>query len=277
MKSFGEQLSEARKLKGITQEHLAEMLGITRQGISNWERGRTFPDLDAIKQLSHILNYEFTVTDGLLGDTPREAPAEEHSEPEVPEKKKSRRIIPLACFLAGALIMFLLLQVFLPMLNRPDERPAYVQRQDPGGLSGPETVAWFTRKSAPASGKPYVVVSFSENPIYAERDADYSNGIGWNYTVYFTEYNNHAFYPESYTEYLFRDEGHAVSLMHTADELAEWWHGEPCIVGRGQQCVTGGKPLQDIIGIGIKLAGKDENGEEMEFYGYMECLQQSRN
>ena len=51
---------------------------------------------------------------------------------------------------------------------------------------------------------------------------------------------------------------------------------EPCISGRGQQCVTGGKPLQDILGIGIKLTGRDSNGETMEFYGYMECLQQSK-
>ena len=173
--------------------------------------------------------------------------------------------------------MFLLLQVFLPMLNREDARPAYVLSQPAGGLTGPETVAWFTKKSTPASGKPYVVVSFSENPAYAERDADFDNGIGWNYTVYFTEYNNCAFYPETYTEYLFRDEGHAISLEHTQDELTQWWNGTPCIPGRGQQCVTGGKPLQDIIGIGIKLAGKDANGEEMEFFGYMECLQQSKN
>ena len=277
MKSFGEQLSEARKLKGITQEHLAEMLGITRQGISNWERSRTFPDLDAIKQLSHILNYEFTITDGLLGETPKEEPAAESVETEIPEKKTPRRYIPLACFVAGALIMFLVLQVLLPVFNREDTRPAYIQSQPAGGMTGPETIAWFTRKSAPATGKPYVVVSFSDNPIYAERDADYPSGIGWNYTVYFTEYNNHAFYPETYTEYLFIDEGHAVSLEYTADEISDWWHmQEPCISGRGQQCVTGGKPLQDILGIGIKLTGSDANGETMEFYGYMECSQQSK-
>lgn len=274
MKSFGEQLSEARKSKGITQEHLAEMLGITRQGISNWERGRTFPDLDAIKQLSHILNYEFTVTDGLLNEPAKEEPEAECIEPEQPTPKKRKHILPLSCFLAGALIMFLFLQIVLPVFNREDTRPAYVKSQSASGMTGPETVAWFTKKSVPETGKPYVVVSFSDNPIYAERDAHFDNNIGWNYTVYFTEYNNYAFYPESYTEYLFRDEGHAVSITYNAEQLTQWWNGSSCISGRGQQCVTGGKPLQDIIGIGIKLAGKDANGEEMEFYGYMECLQQ---
>ena len=37
--------------------------------------------------------------------------------------------------------------------------------------------------------------------------------------------------------------------------------------------MSSGEPLQDLIGVGIKLTGHDANGEYMEFYGYMEYSQ----
>lgn len=270
MKTFGKQLSEARKQRGITQERLAELLGITRQGISNWERDRSLPDLDAIRQLSNILEHEFTITDGVSKDDPvPEAPPVKPSS--MPGKRRS--FLPhIISFCCGALLMFVLLQFILPFLSHLNQQPGHVfQRYSPDYV-GPESVSWFTKKEAPIPGKPYVVISFSENPIYAEKDPDFDNGYGWNYTIYLTEYNNIDFYPEELVEYMFLDEGHSVENVHGIDALTDWW-GEAFISGRGQRCVTAGKPLQKIIGIGVRLSGKDSNGEAMDFYGYMECLQ----
>lgn len=70
MEKFGEQLSAARKAKKYTQEQLAEKLSISRTNISRWESGKMMPDLDTIKQLSRILEYNFFAVD--LG-TPAEA------------------------------------------------------------------------------------------------------------------------------------------------------------------------------------------------------------
>ena len=38
--NFGERLAKARKEKNITQEQLAEMLGVSRQSVSKWESER---------------------------------------------------------------------------------------------------------------------------------------------------------------------------------------------------------------------------------------------
>ena len=70
VEKFGEQLSAARKAKKYTQEQLAEKLSISRTNISRWESGKMMPDLDTIKQLSRILEYNFFAVD--LG-TPAEA------------------------------------------------------------------------------------------------------------------------------------------------------------------------------------------------------------
>ena len=44
--SFAEELQKARTIKGITQEELAEMLGISRQSVSKWERGDGYPEVE---------------------------------------------------------------------------------------------------------------------------------------------------------------------------------------------------------------------------------------
>lgn len=46
MKGFKDKLREARKKKGITQEKLAKMLGISRQQVINYESGNSCPSYD---------------------------------------------------------------------------------------------------------------------------------------------------------------------------------------------------------------------------------------
>lgn len=38
-KTFGDNLSKSRKKAGLSQEELAEKMGLTRQTISKWETG----------------------------------------------------------------------------------------------------------------------------------------------------------------------------------------------------------------------------------------------
>ena len=55
---------ESRKRLGVTQENLAEKLGITPQSISRWENGQSRPDVDMLPKLASI----FGITiDGLFG------------------------------------------------------------------------------------------------------------------------------------------------------------------------------------------------------------------
>ncbi len=58
MESFGTQLSNVRRAKGLTQEQLAERLAVSRTNISRWESGKLMPDIDTIKRLSQILEFK---------------------------------------------------------------------------------------------------------------------------------------------------------------------------------------------------------------------------
>ena len=61
---FAERLKEKRKNKKLTQKELAEQLGIKQNTYSDWERGKTQPNLDYLTKLANILE---TTTDDLLG------------------------------------------------------------------------------------------------------------------------------------------------------------------------------------------------------------------
>ena len=42
----GEKLAALRKRKGITQDHLAEILKVSRQSVSRWELNAAFPETE---------------------------------------------------------------------------------------------------------------------------------------------------------------------------------------------------------------------------------------
>lgn len=62
---IGSKLKEARKACGMTQEDVADSLGVSRQSISNWENSRTFPDIISVVKMSDL--YEISL-DVLLKD-----------------------------------------------------------------------------------------------------------------------------------------------------------------------------------------------------------------
>lgn len=62
--SFGENLQAIRKQNQLSQEGLAEMLGVSRQAVSKWELGEGYPEVDKLLILSKKLNISL---DSLLG------------------------------------------------------------------------------------------------------------------------------------------------------------------------------------------------------------------
>ena len=65
--SFAENLQTARRKCGLTQEGLAEMLGVSRQAVSKWEQGDGFPEAEKLMILSEKLGVSL---DSLMGRAP---------------------------------------------------------------------------------------------------------------------------------------------------------------------------------------------------------------
>ena len=79
--TLGEKIYEKRKARGLTQDALAEKLGVSPQAVSKWENDATCPDIALLPKLAKILE---TSVDDLLN---------EEQTPDVcvapPEKRKS--------------------------------------------------------------------------------------------------------------------------------------------------------------------------------------------
>lgn len=64
--NFNEKLVALRKDAGMSQETLAQRLGVTRQAISKWELGTAMPETKSIVQIAQVFS---VTTDYLLGHT----------------------------------------------------------------------------------------------------------------------------------------------------------------------------------------------------------------
>ena len=83
---LSETIYRLRRRAGLSQEQLAETIGVSRQAISKWESGTSTPELDKLLVLSEC----FHVTlDELTGGTPCEA--DQSMTPEIPNGFRDRR------------------------------------------------------------------------------------------------------------------------------------------------------------------------------------------
>ena len=76
MFNLSENLKALRVSRGFTQEQAAELLGVSKQSVSRWENGVTFPDITLLPALASF--YETTVDD-LLGNGREETAKEKES------------------------------------------------------------------------------------------------------------------------------------------------------------------------------------------------------
>ncbi|MCE2138365.1 helix-turn-helix domain-containing protein, partial [Streptococcus thermophilus] len=64
--NFSDNLKIIRQQKKMTQTDIATQLHVSRQTISSWENGRSYPDIGMLVQIS--MAYDFSVDQLLKGD-----------------------------------------------------------------------------------------------------------------------------------------------------------------------------------------------------------------
>ena len=64
---FSKEFKKLRKAYGLSQEEIAESLGITSQAVSKWECAQSYPDIELLPQISNIFNVSLDRL--ILGDT----------------------------------------------------------------------------------------------------------------------------------------------------------------------------------------------------------------
>lgn len=62
---FNENLKYLRKEANLTQEQFAEKLNVSRQAVTKWESGQSYPDIQNLKEMADMFN---VTMDALVGD-----------------------------------------------------------------------------------------------------------------------------------------------------------------------------------------------------------------
>ena len=75
---IGKFIAKLRKEKKLTQEQLAEKLGVTAKSVSRWENGVCLPDVSLFKDLCNIL--EITLNDFFAGEKIKEEKFKEQAD-----------------------------------------------------------------------------------------------------------------------------------------------------------------------------------------------------
>ena len=57
--TLGEKIAEKRRARGMTQEELAEKLGVTAQAVSKWENNNSYPDITLLPTIASL--FEITI------------------------------------------------------------------------------------------------------------------------------------------------------------------------------------------------------------------------
>lgn len=102
--NFAKNIKAARLGTKLTQDELAEKISVTRQAVSNWENGKTEPDIDTLTKLAEVTNV--TVEELIYGINPKD---------EERDVKTYKRLAII--FGVLAISLFLLILVFTPAIN----------------------------------------------------------------------------------------------------------------------------------------------------------------
>ncbi len=111
---LSEKIYELRRKNGLSQEQLAEKIGVSRQAISKWEGGLSTPELDKLKALSECFHITIDELTGNQAASPHD-PATQEDEPPAPHKTGESKL-GISLFILGAvcLILFGVLIVVRP-------------------------------------------------------------------------------------------------------------------------------------------------------------------
>ncbi len=103
---IGKFIATCRKDQKLTQEELAEKLGVTDKSVSRWENGKTMPDVSLFEPLCEIL--KISLNEFFAGQYLNQAEALEHSEKNILniaiEEKKTRKKLKKAMMLSLIII-----------------------------------------------------------------------------------------------------------------------------------------------------------------------------
>lgn len=254
MQTFGEQLTAARKAKGMTQDALAQAVVVTRQTISSWERGRTIPDIDMIRRLSDILGIDLLRAAEGKSDADDAAPPEEPAQ-DAPASSNVNfsqggveRRAQTPWMIAGAAVLVCIVLSSLLLFPR---------KTAPTGGGDVFNAEAYQQETPNEPGRAYI--TFDHRTWIETGGTDYQM-----YDFTLTERNGIGFSISRIDVELEGKTGAVRSVSMSAADLEAFT--DPDMPAYGSVTIDGGAPKGEFIRAGIAVYGNDVNGEALTFH-----------
>lgn len=268
-KTIAEQLTAARKARGMTQEQLSEALNMSRQAISHWETGRSLPDAEMLKKLSVLLSCNLISFEPAEPTKPAEAaepvaakPAAESVEQPAASPSAAPVSDPLwkqpVLYLSIA-ILLLAVTVMLVVLGGRGE-PAQPASQLVSGTIAPAVT------HAPAAQADVRIIP-NQNPITPSIDPVLGPTPWWIYHLTFQETAGVDFTIEKMTLTQQYHDGTTNVVEYGADSVVAFLGSNVLRSGQNLQ-MHSAEPLLDYAALTTRIDGTDAKGNVLAF----ECV-----
>ena len=244
--TFQEQLHEARKAAGLSQEQLANLMNMSRQGVSHWENGRTLPDAETLKKLSQVLNYNF-IEDSMpvVEEKAVETLVEETADPlEVPkaDRKQHTTVVCIICLAVGLAVGFLMGYLAAPKFVN-------------------QTLAIPVSNRSSDAAQAELSIYTDESPVLLRYPSEDAETAVWFYNVNIEETAGVQFTIEKVFQVYINEQGEeAQPRTFTPQEL---FLSDGVIVPWGKLAFGGGIPNQPLKGLRVTVCGTDAKGNSI--------------
>ncbi|MBE6157198.1 MAG: helix-turn-helix transcriptional regulator [Firmicutes bacterium] len=138
---FGENLQKLRKERNISQEQLAEQIGVTRQSVSKWESNMSYPEMDKLIAICKIFNCDLDVlvnkdiseekskkdASSIIKNVFKEVLSYIEKTVRLFEQKSSKEIIKIIAQVFLIILVLLLFKIPFEVLNNTISNALYIE------------------------------------------------------------------------------------------------------------------------------------------------------
>ena len=194
MTMFAKRITAARKEKKLTQEQVAQAMGVSRQTVSHWENGRVEPTQEQREALCRLLE--------IPADAPQPTPLH-------------RRI--LAAVALVAFVTILVMAVYPIYKSRHAGANLEAAQETPVPQSEKYSLDWFQQPDAqPVEGQANIELTTAERPLMLTESENEEKPYVWSILLVAQETNGVSFTMEKVTEVYFNGERDRVVLVFDA-------------------------------------------------------------
>ena len=265
MNDLGQKIRQARRVKGLTQEQLADAMHVSRQTISHWENNRTLPDYLLLCELAKTLETDVVA---FLQELPAGQDAEGAAEAEPlpieaaaddtlpdPAPVKRRLSLRQLLLIAAALLVLLVGTGTVVCLRTQPEPSGY-------------TAAWFMEQPPAAENAAFLHTYCLESPSRARQRRPDATPM-YQFSIYIREENGVGCTMDSITLVYFCGDRVLLVDALAQEDFIKLGLVTPYLAGNHMRCITMGMPAGEDTGIGIHITGTDDNGNPMESRCYL--------